>query len=146
MIPEFDYRGLLPPGVYWVQWDEMVGRFGSSRWRRQLLTGLSAALQNLKSAGCRTAYLDGSFVTAKAIPNDYDVCWDESGVDPEILDPVLLTFDAGRATQKAKYGGEFFPASHIANPEGFSFYDFFQTDKVTGERKGIIGINLEELQ
>ena len=31
-------------------------------------------------------------------------------VDPELLDPVLLTFDAGRRTQKAKYFGELFPA------------------------------------
>ena len=59
-------------------------------------------LENLKAAGCRTVYVDGSFVTSKELPNDYDACWEEAGVDPETLDPVLLTFDAGRATQKAK--------------------------------------------
>lgn len=91
-------------------------------------------------------YLDGSFVTAKSVPGDYDVCWNETGVDPMALDPTLLIFDPGRATQKAKYGGEFFPASSIASPDGFSFYEFFQIDKETGEAKGIIAIDLEEYE
>ena len=106
------------------------------------MAGFNAALENLKSAGCRTVYLDGSFVTIKAIPNDYDACWDEDGVDPVLLDPVLLTFDAGRAAQKATYMGELFPASVVANAGGFSFIDFFQIDKETGDPKGIIAIDL----
>ncbi|MYC08219.1 MAG: helix-turn-helix domain-containing protein [Chloroflexi bacterium] len=63
------------------------------------------ALENLRDAGCQTAYIDGSFGTDKEHPNDYDACWEEAGVDPYLLDPVLLTFDLGRATQKAKYLG-----------------------------------------
>lgn len=106
------------------------------------MAGFRAALENLKNAGCRTVYLDGSFVTIKAIPNDYDACWDEDGVDPVLLDPVLLTFGAGRAAQKARYMGELFPASIIANSGGLSFLDFFQTDKETGNPKGIIAIDL----
>lgn len=106
------------------------------------MAGLRAALENLKGAGCRTVYLDGSFVTIKVTPNDYDACWDEDGVDPYLLDPVLLTFEAGRAAQKAKYMGELFPASVTANAGGFSFLDFFQTDKETGDPKGIVAIDL----
>ena len=60
----------------------------------------------------------------------------------EALDPVLLTFDPGRATQKAKYMGELFPASIIADTGGLSFLEFFQTDKDTGRTKGIIAIDL----
>ena len=85
------------------------------------MTGLRAALENLKDAGCHTAYLNGSFVTSKELPNDYDACWEEPGVDPAALDPVLLTFDPGRATQKAKYMGELFPASIIADAAGCRF-------------------------
>ena len=107
------------------------------------MTGFRAAIENLKDAGCRTVYLDGSFVTSKTYPNDYDACWDEAGVDPTALDPVLLTFDAGRAVQKAKYRGELFPASVIADTDGPSFLEFFQTDKETGRPKGIITIDLE---
>ena len=105
MIPEFEAGGLLPPGVHWATWEEVIDRFGTNPWRQHLLTGLRAALENMRVAGCRTVYLDGSFVTSKAVPNDYDACWEEAGVDPDVLDPVLLTFDPGRVTQKAKYLG-----------------------------------------
>ena len=106
------------------------------------MSGLRAALENLANAGCRVVYINGSFVTSKEFPNDYDACWEEDGVDPTTLDPVLLTFDPGRATQKAKYMGELFPASGIAAADGFSFREFFQTDKNTGRPKGIVAIYL----
>lgn len=106
------------------------------------MDGLRAALENLKAAGCRTIYINGSFVTSKDLPNDYDACWEEDGVEPTDLDPVLLTFDPGRTTQKAKYMGELFPASIIADSDGLSFLEFFQTDKDTGRPKGIIAIDL----
>ena len=35
-------------------------------------------------------------------PKTCDVCWEETGVDPVIFDPVLLIFDPGRATQKSQ--------------------------------------------
>ena len=142
MIPQFDAEGLLPPGVHWANLDELTDRLGNNHWRQHLITGLRAALENLKGAGCRTVYINGSFVTSKDLPNDYDACWEEDGVEPEALDPVLLTFDPGRTTQKAKYMGELFPASVVADTGGLSFLEFFQTDKDTGRPKGIIAIDL----
>ena len=142
MIPSFDSDGLLPPGIHWSGWDELNDRFGSTPWRRRLVAGLRAALDNLAGAGCRVVYIDGSFVMSKEVPNDYDGCWEEAGVDPTALDPVLMTFDPGRATQKAKYMGELFPASSIADADGFSLREFFQTDKYTGRQKGIVAIDL----
>jgi hypothetical protein len=65
-------------------------------------------------------------------------------VDPVKLDPVLLTFDAGRATQKAKYYGELFPAQTVEGGSGNTFLEFFQVDRNSGERKGIIRIDLEK--
>ena len=50
------------------------------------------------------------------------------GVAPELLDPVLLRFDAGSAEQKARYLGELFPASIGATVDGISFREFFQTE------------------
>ena len=142
IIPQFDADGLLPPGVHWANWDELTDRLGNNPWRQHLMTGLRAALENLKGAGCRIVYLNGSFVTRKDLPNDYDACWDEVGVEPVALGPVLLTFDPDRATQKAKYMGELFPASIIAGTDGLSFLEFFQTDKDTGRSKGIIAIDV----
>ena len=123
-----------------------MDRFGGNPWRQGLLMGLRAALENLSGAGCRSIYLNGSFVTRKDRPNDYDSCWEEAGVDAAALDPVLLTFEFGRAAQKAKYLGELFPASAPADEEeGLSFLEFFQTDKETGSAKGIIALDLRGL-
>ena len=142
MVPSFTEGGLLPPGIHWATWDEIAERFGNNPWRQRLVAGLRSAVENLRDAGCRTLYVNGSFVTNKDAPGDFDACWDEEGVDPDALDPVLLTFDPGRATQKAKYLGELFPATALADGDGMSFLDFFQTDKDSGEPKGIIAIDL----
>lgn len=99
----------------------------------------------LRDAGCRTAYIDGSFVTAKEQPGDFDVCWDATGVDASVLDPVLLEFGEGRRAQKQRFGGELFPSIAAAEPGGTRFLDFFQCDRETGEPKGIIEIDLGDL-
>ena len=119
---------------------------GQVTGRLRLAAGIRAAIENLKSAGCQTVFVNGSFVTAKEVPNDFDACWEEAGVAPTFLDPVLLTFDLGGVTQKAKYLGELFPASSIADGDGFSFPEFFQTDKDTGGTKGIVAIDLGDLR
>ena len=77
MLPKFNQNGLLPPGIYIVDWEEFVQRFGYNPWRNHLLDGLREALDSLKNVGCRMVYIDGSFVTDKEYPNDYDACWDE---------------------------------------------------------------------
>lgn len=108
MIPEFDIFGNLPAGEHQVTWQELLDRYSYTPWRRHLLDGLLNALQLLRAAGCRRAYVDGSFVTAKDEPGDFDACWDAEGVDFDLVDERLLTFDEGRATQKAAFAGELF--------------------------------------
>jgi hypothetical protein len=144
MIPPLDAAGNLPSGIHWATWSELAERFGTSPRRAELLDGLKRALQSLTHAGCHTAYIDGSFVTAKEVPGDFDVCWDPLGVDGERLDPALLDFTNRRMAQKAKYGGELFPSLAFADPAGNTFLEFFQIDKKTGEAKGIIAIDLKE--
>ncbi len=144
-IPPFSDSGNLPEGVHDATWAEIVDRFGANEHRRELLEGLRRALDSLRAAGCRRAYLDGSFVTAKEDPADFDACWEAAGVDPDLVDPVLLGFANRRAAQKARFGGELFPADWDADPHGTRFLDYFQQDKVTGERKGIVALDLEGL-
>jgi hypothetical protein len=61
------------------------------------------ALMTLRLAGCTTVYMDGSYVTDKSDPSDYDGCWDSAGVNLGLLDPVFKDFSNGRAAQKLKY-------------------------------------------
>jgi hypothetical protein len=88
---------------------------------------------------------DGSFITTKEHPGEFDACWDLDGVDFDVIDDVLLTFDAGRRAQKAKYGGKLFPADAAADPLGTLFRDCFQRDRDSNP-KGIIVIDLEDFQ
>jgi hypothetical protein len=141
MLPDFTSDGLLPPGEHLATWDEISNRFGWNPRRQSLLAGLSAALIPLRTAGCGRIFLDGSFVTDKELPGDYDAAWDLAGVDLgllHVLEPVFFNFDNQRAAQKAKYLGEFFPASYPADLAGTLFREFFQRDKNTGGMKGIV--------
>ena len=144
MIPEFDAHGNLPPGIHHATWNEIVTRYATSVRRRDLLDGLLDALRSLKGAGCATAYLDGSLVTSKDHPNDFDACWESGDVILDRLDPELLTFSDGRAAQLARYGGELYPAEWPADADGTTYLDFFQRDRLK-QQKGIIAIDLTGL-
>jgi hypothetical protein len=145
VLPRFNDNGKLPQGVHEASWEEFVERFGATEYRHRLLQGLKEALKALRVAGCRRVYIDGSFVTAKDIPNDWDGCWDMEGVDLRALDPILRQFANRRAAQKAKYLGEFFPAQLTEGNAGKIFLEFFQMDKETGDAKGIVALDLQRL-
>lgn len=134
----------MPPGVHDADWDEFSTRYGLTGHRRKLLRGLREALLSLKAAGCKAVFIDGSFVTAKQHPKDFDACWEEVGVDPTRLDPALLDFDHSRARQKALFFGEMFPASAPAKVKS-PFLQFFQIT-VDGQAKGIVRIDLARWQ
>ncbi len=133
---------VLPPGVHQATLDEVERHFAYNGRRRRLFQGLRDAATNLAQAGCRALYLNGSFVTDKPIPEDFDACWDPQGVDRSKLDPVFSQFSNKRAAQKQKFGGEFFLSTTRADAQGRTFIDFFQIEKYTGESKGIVLINL----
>lgn len=141
MLPDFDpSTGRLPPGEHPASWDEVVERFGWTERRRRQLDGLAEAISLLTDAGCRTLWLNGSFVTSKDEPGDFDACWDTAGVDLDVLDPVLLDLSNFRAAQRARFGGELFP-NVVETQTGLSFVDFFQSERDTS-RKGIVVIAL----
>jgi hypothetical protein len=133
---------VLPPGVHPASLTEVQAMFATNPRRRLLFDGFIAGLKSLKSAGCLTAYLDGSFVSGKPHPGDFDACWDPTNVSRAILDPIFLDFSNGRQAQKARFGGEFFLSSIICGDSGTAFLQFFQVEKSSGLQKGIIQISL----
>ena len=145
MIPDFDDSGNLPPGRHRATWEEFASRFGTNDHRRQLLSGMKRMFLSLRRYGCRRAYMDGSFVTAKEYPGDYDGCWSRVSVNLQELhkgDPVLLDFRNQRLAQKVKYSGEMFPAEMTEGLSGRVFVEFFERDQTTGNPKGIVEIDL----
>jgi hypothetical protein len=135
---------VLPPGIHDALLTEIEVRFAITPHRRTLFAGFVRVVQALTAAGCRTVYLDGSFVTGKPHPGDFDGCWELAGVDPARLDPVLLRFEDKREAQKSKFQGEMFIAEFSGAP-GLSFLDFFQIEKFSQRRKGIIRVRLPDI-
>src|SRR3546814_20212696 len=100
-IPDVPF-GVLPPGLHWSTMKELQERFAVNDRRRWLFEGIAEVESSLRYAGCRRMYIDGSYVTGKEDPNDFDGCWDPAGVVAAKLDPVLLDFSNGRAAQRWK--------------------------------------------
>jgi hypothetical protein len=135
---------ILPPGVHAATFAEIEATFAINTVRRDLFGGLMVGTSALARAGCAQVYVDGSYVTGKPIPGDYDVCWEPAGVDRRKLDPVFFDMSNRRAAQKARFKGEYFPVEKDAN--GYSFVDFFQREKFSGGTKGILSVQLGKAQ
>ena len=133
---------VLPEGIHVVDFETVSVAFATNARRRSQFDGLIRASGNLRDAGCSRLYLDGSYVTGKPWPGDYDACWDPTGVVEDLLDPVFLNFDDDRAAQKAKYLGEFFPSSFLVGEVGTTFLEFFQIERFSGLKKGIVQVEL----
>jgi hypothetical protein len=145
MIPAPNAIGELPPGMHLATLEEVEAVFVTTPHRRRLFEGLRRAIQNLHAAGVRRVFIDGSFVTTKADPNDIDGCWEwTADVHLDLLDPVLLDFAQARRAMGDKYGVDFFLATWVEAGSGFTFLDFFQRNR-EDEPKGIVQLDLEEM-
>lgn len=145
---EFDINGNLPSGIYETTINEIEEHYSFSPKRKKLIQGLKEMLKVFKDIGCENFYLDGSFVTNKLEPGDYDACWEKNDdIDWDKIKnkyPELLIFKPPREEQKNKYSGEAFisdtPAIMVAG-KYILFIDFFQRDR-KGHPKGILLIKL----
>lgn len=134
-MPPFNAAGNLPPGMHRASWEEIRQRFGGSARREALLDAAMEVIRALRRAGCRGAWLNGSFVSDVDDPEDFDLCYELTSTRLDQLPSTLRD----PKTAKRTYGGDVFP-THAALP----FLDFFQRDR-DGNAKGIIEIDLGSL-
>ncbi len=142
MVPNLKKSGLLPVGIHITTWGELVEKFGINNHRLKLLEGLKKGLDLLWQYGCTEVCIDGSFVTAKSIPNDIDVCYDNSPMNWEKLikeHPEFNDIKNGSRIQKEKYQTEFYAYNAFED----SILQFFQFDR-DGNPKGIVKLILTE--
>src|SRR6516162_9464575 len=74
-LPAFNSEGDLPPGVYRATLPEVLQRFGVGTVQRRAVADRLSRLHRLASSTGHLArfVVFGSFVTAKAEPNDVDI-------------------------------------------------------------------------
>ena len=143
VIPQFDSNGALPVGQHACEWDEFVERFegkADNKRRRRLVLGLAQMCFLLVEAGCQTIWIDGSFVRRERWPKDFDLCYDLSQVNTELLHPLLADLSNGRSQQKRNFGGEALPHDMPFQSNGETVLEAFTRDR-NGNSKGLIQLD-----
>ena len=142
MIPDFRDDGYLPEGLHLATAAEITFRFGTTTpRRRRLALRLRRWIELSGAVAAKRLFVDGSFVTAKAEPNDVDaVVWlgddfvnrvsrgDREAVELEMM---LLT----RQPQ------EIFAAEDRRDWDDWVEF-FSRTREADGRRKGVVEVEL----
>jgi hypothetical protein len=141
-LPPFRPDGYLPEGLYVCSEAEVLFRFGSSsRRRRRLVLRLRRWLELGREVGAQRLLVDGSFVTAKAEPQD---------IDSVIFLPEDFTQQLEREFAPAleleemlltRRPEELFAAEDEADWQEWVIF-FSQTRETDRRRKGLVEIRL----
>ncbi len=147
-LPEFRPDGWLPEGHHAATWEEIAMRFGGEPGSRRagLLASLLAWRDAARAKGLEgLLILDGSFVSDKDMPGDFDgiFVYDEQSV-------VILAADAEarellRMTSvKERFGADIFVFSSTAvrDSPAFCRTDGFDLHKITRMPKGVVEVIL----
>jgi hypothetical protein len=141
-IPKFCADGYLPEGLYLASKTEVMFRFGSSsRRRRRLVIRIRRWIELARLIGGLRLLIDGSFVTAKAEPDDIDAVillppdfqhQIEQGIEAALeLEEMILT----------RRPEEIFAAED--ETDWNEWIEFFsRTREADGRRKGLVEVKL----
>lgn len=145
MLPAFNEEGDLPPGVHRATLAEVLERFGQgSVQRRAVAARLSRLHQLAVSTGQLARFVVfGSFVTAKADPNDVDVVL----LMEDSFDLAAVTGEAALVFQHleadAHFGASVFWTKRAGALGGEqAMIDYWQLRRGGGQR-GIVEIVVE---
>lgn len=133
---------LIPKGVHIKTFADIERMFTGNEKRKELFKDFMRWAREMKEAGCETVYLDGSFITKKVNPGDFDACWEVFTPVKSPTESLLLSPSReGIEWRKKQFKGDI-----------FARYDSFgdrvahwQKDERTDELKGIIKLDLREL-
>lgn len=137
MLPPFNERGDLPPGVHAAGWQELAERFGAGPVRQARLR----TLRHLHLLAAATGHLArflvfGSFVTEKTAPGDVDVVliMDEGFELEEAPRESRTVFS--HADADARFGASVFWVRRGILPEAemAGFIEFWQTRRFGARR------------
>lgn len=136
MLPEFNEKGYLPPGLYQSDFEEIQQRFGNTIRRQELLKNLYNFVDIIRRACASRLILDGSFVTNKKSPSDIDAIL----VMPDDFD---TTSNEARVILEShtRFNIHLFPVQESENEFLRQWIEFFGYDR-NGEPKGLVEVLL----
>lgn len=142
MIPEFNEDGLLPKGIHQTDLGEFRDRFAifdESDRRLRVFEQLERFLAEAnKVSVVKRIIVGGSFVTAKAEPNDFDCIL---VLDAEIVGTTLRPFEynlLSRRMARRLFGGDVLPA--LEGSEALDEYLAFLQTTREGDPMGIVEV------
>lgn len=147
-VPEFRPDGWLPEGHHPATWDEIAARFGGAPGSRRaaVLSGLLQWRDAVRAKGMGgLAILDGSFISEKAAPGDFDCIFVYNEATRMILAQDVEASDLFRHTTiKNRFGGDVFVYSYtsVRDSPAFCRTDGFDYERVTRKPKGVIEVTL----
>jgi hypothetical protein len=141
-IPAFRPDGYLPEGMFLASDAEVTFRFGTStRRRRQLVLRVRRWVWLARKIQALKLFIDGSFITAKAEPNDVDaVVLLPPDFDNQIAagSDSAIEFEQMLLTRRPE---EIFGAED--ETDWLEWVEFFsRTRESDGRRKGLVEIQL----
>ena len=142
MIPEFREDGYLPEGLHLATDAEITFRFGgATSQRRRLILRLRRWIELARSIQASRLCVDGSFVTAKAVPLDVDaVIWLPDNFSTLVSrgHPAAIELEMMLLTRRPE---EIFAAEDRRDWE--EWLEFFsRTREPDGIRKGLVEVEL----
>lgn len=133
-IPDFNDDGLLPSGRHQCTLDEAKDRFAHNDARIIIWENLGIALAEMASAGLTgTLFLDGSYVTDKAIPGDIEVVLDVRGETDVKQGLALLFYHSHHHRLDSTNKVDWYPALP-GNNDFVSFFEYIG-DKTAAKKK-----------
>ncbi len=142
MIPELTGEGMLPPGRHEATVGEIRRRFGRGNpVRTRLMKGLERVLQMAMKVGASLLFLDGSFVTDKKEPGDWDAVLVLPVGSPIWSKEAIAMAD--RPEVRKRYGGDLFTMME-EDTEVLAHYvdEVFAHDR-HGRAKGLVVVRLK---
>lgn len=143
--------GLLPVGEHEMKWRKVCELFGTTIHRKYLLELLHSVCIVLREAGVAKIWLNGSFVTSKERPNDYDLSYvlteeifaklPDDPFKQEKADTLIKGQYAGDIKAEPMSCGATYHQDLFPNVIGHSH----NGKPIEGEKKGIIILILADL-
>lgn len=139
---KFDKNGNLHETTT-LTYGEFEKSFAFNEFRKEQIKATLLFLKILKLLGCTNAYVAGSFVTNKELPNDIDLCVDATGIDYRKLTKEYPEFLQPKGIERIKkehhvHFALFFDAGCT------EYLDWYRKDR-NGKPRGLVKIYLNDI-